>query len=169
MRPNNAFRDRLDSVLQSTRTTRQELQATQVTEPVQYNQQRGMPAFGNPMVLNTGIVAAAFQYNKSPSSVPVAPFALQPIVNSTIPFLAANFNRNKYCWWCGFQKKLHHDYGVPFGHNCTNHCNREDCSKCGQWQEFHHGGLASMGPYCMKAPHNQSSYHDWYNKDATTI
>jgi hypothetical protein len=164
VRPNDAFRDRLEHVFTSTRRNRGELQASQNSGPNEYRQE-GLPAFGNPTTLNTNIAAAAFQYNQN-AGMMTNPFVLRPVVNkqSATVFLGPNFNRNKYCWKCGFQKKMHNDYGVPFGHNCVNNCLREDCSKCGQRREFHHTGLFGMGPSCIKPPHINSPYHGWYKK-----
>jgi hypothetical protein len=62
---------------------------------VQYSQTRGLPSFGNPILLNMGIDVAAFQYNKQPQTVADAPFALQPIVNTGPNFLGSTLNRKK--------------------------------------------------------------------------
>jgi hypothetical protein len=113
VRPSNIFRDQMENVLNTTRRERIELQGAQVTQPIQYNQNCGLPCFGNPTTLNTPIAAAAFQYNNQPNTFLTAPFALRPINANTPLLLGGNFNRNKYCFRCGFQKKLHNNYGVP--------------------------------------------------------
>jgi hypothetical protein len=166
LRPNDPYWDRMQDILKSTRTQRTERQAAQQTRPIQYPQ-TGMVPFGNPMPLNTNIAAAAFRYN-TPTNL-VSPFVLRAMPNTQSRiFVSHNFNRNKYCWRCGFQKKLHNDYKVPFGHQCVNNCLREDCSKCGQRKGFHQGGLDGMGPACMRQPHPTSQYFDWHKNNSNT-
>jgi hypothetical protein len=171
MKPNDPLRDNLERVLQSTRRSRNETQAAQICQPMEYNLQLRRPSFGAPTVLNTHIAAAAFQHNQNKNQFSVAPFALHPIQNvaPSRVLLGANFKRNKFCWRCGYQRKLHNDYGLPFGHGCRTNCGREDCSKCGERVEFHADGLASMGPSCSKQSKQNSPYYEWYSKSNTSI
>jgi hypothetical protein len=163
LRPNDPYCYRMQEILKTTHRDQTKRQAAQETRPIQYPQ-TGVVPFGNPMPLNTNIAAAAFQYNAHTNHV--SPFVLRAIPNEPPRrFIAPNFNRNKYCWRCGFQKKLHSDYNVPFGHQCVNNCLREDCSKCSQRKEFHHGRQAGMGPSCMQQPHATSPYFDLHRNN----
>lgn len=169
--PNDEMRESLEDVLRSTRRNRSETQMAATPAVYQGNNAiMGRPSFGNPTALNTPIAAAAFTHNNNPATNLIAPFALRNIQqNPSRIFLGNNFKRHKYCWRCGFQKKVHSDYGVPFGHHCRDNCLREDCSKCGQRVEFHHGGKNGMGPACMKQPSHNSGYHDWFKENETDI
>lgn len=162
VRPNDDNREHMDRASQDSRRNRVETQAAQPTQPPTFATNE-RPSFGNPTTLNTAIAANAFLHNNNQATLATAPFALRPIRhNNSRLLLGSNFNRNKYCWRCGYSKKIHSDYGVPFGHSCVDNCLREDCAKCGERSEFHHGGKTAMGPTCMKAPSPNSQYADWY-------
>jgi hypothetical protein len=139
------------------------LQEAVECQPIQYSLLFGRPSFGAPTTLNTNIAAAAFHHNQQQN--PLAPFLLRPLGNGQIPtarsILGRNFNRNKYCWRCGFRRKVHSRQKVPFGDNCNNTCNFEHCSKCGQRTEIHDTGNR-MGPTCVLATFAGSECHDWY-------
>lgn len=168
LRPKDDNRDYMEHVLRQTRRNRGETQqAHQSQPPTRTGNNHGRPAFGNPTPLNTGIAARAFQCNTDATTAAVSPFALRPITpnNPSRILLGGNFNRNKYCWRCGFSKKTHSEYSVPFGHLCVNNCLRQDCAKCGERSEFHHGGMTAVGPSCLKAPAFNSMCHDWCGKN----
>ena len=88
------------------------------------------------------------------------------VLLSNLNPLGTSFKRNKYCWRCGFQKKLHNQGSFPFGKLCANNCGREECSKCGQRLELHTGG--NVGPYCVNTPTVNGYYSDWYKQAPTS-
>ena len=168
--PSDPLREHLFETLRTNRRSLAPHQEATHTSPVTYNHSTGgLAPFGNPHPLNAQIAAYGVEYN--PLRTPTAPFniitnyqqARDAYQNNP---LGSNFKRNKYCWRCGFQKKLHSQAKVPFGQLCSNNCLREDCSKCGERVELHTDG--NIGPYCIKPESTNSQCFDWYKHTNNT-
>jgi len=89
------------------------------------------------------------------------PLQLGPVVTRTA--LGKDFRGLKYCWRCGYQKKLHIRAGLPYGDKCHGNCLRDECSKCG-WriEDCHENNL--YGPFCTPQPTQKDCKH-WYKKE----
>jgi len=153
-------------------TTRRQLpphQAVHNCTPVDFNQVVGRPLFGVPLVLNTDVAAAAFQTNQQATGPPILyrPLPERPVLQAKRSVLGKKFRALKFCWRCGFQKKLHLRANVPFGDNCHSNCLHDECSKCGwRLEDFHDGNM--VGPFCPRQA-TQKDCGDWYKKVQTGI
>jgi len=110
----------VEKVFRSTRKEMTPHQSAITCNPdVQYNRQHGRVQFGVPMALNTHIVANVFFVNGATAAVPITYRASTPQRPSiTRSSLGKEFRYNKYCWRCGFQKKIHNRAGNSFGDMC---------------------------------------------------
>lgn len=150
--------------------TKRDLAPTQGYERVgtlAYNHQVGRAIFGNPVALNAHIAAEAVNYCTPVNGF--APHAVRPPLHCVSPnlLLGSKFKRNKYCFKCGFQKKLHLDAGEPFGPKYQRNCLREECSKCFERvKDFHQAG--AVGPHCTKFASRYSKYNDWFKDGVET-
>lgn len=133
----NPNRTRLGSVLRSNRRMLPAPPPTAMFTPLVYHNQRGRPAFGAPMPLNTTILAGAFD---------TATGALRRPQN--VPVNRRVFRSRMFCTTCGAEKKEH----APVERNMKPWvCFRGCCHCCGRLQQCHDRGM--MGPKCRNAEH----------------
>jgi hypothetical protein len=126
-----------------------------------YNHLLGRAPFGAPAVLNHNIVRNAVLHSNNINAA--APFELhrqQQTINHQTNPLGGRFNRYKYCWKCGFRKKMHLDYGREYGDKCSDNNLREECAKCLQRLDLHTS--CGVGPYCTFPPNQNSEFVNWY-------
>jgi len=142
---------RLNQVFRSARRQHPPHQCAATTVPNDFPHHLGHPQSGAPLVLNTEVTANAFKHSQQPT---------QPFVHKTmqiIPItktiakasLGKSFKSKRFCWRCGFQRKDHSRFQVPFGDGCAKNCMCEQHSKCNKQIELadlHPTG--EVGPHC---------------------
>lgn len=163
----------VENVFRTTRRAMLPHQSAATELPIhQHNPQLGTPQFGVPSALNTSVAIGAFQRNLQPTGPAIAFRSLLPPPLKPPPTkgaLGKNFKGNRYCWRCGFQKKLHSRSNTPFGDKCAGNCGYEQCSKCNnRLADYHENGY--VGPHCPNetAPQLQETVSDWWKPVATT-
>jgi len=156
--PNNPHHDSFTATL---RRTRQQMVPTQQAtncEPITCP--HGEAHFGNPMVLNQTIAAAAVQ--RGQTNTQTAPFVLRaadPVAANSRKLLGKGFRSKKFCWRCGF-KRAYHESGM-YGNDCRDNVGREECSWCG-WRINAHDNPSLIGPRCARPPKLQETEKLWY-------
>lgn len=145
----------MEATFKATRSRMLPHQHATCCRPVDYNNTNitGRAIFGVPYALNATVAANAFQHN--PQSHQNAPILfrqaqqLGPVKTFTRKELGANFKAKTYCWRCGYQRKTHIRFGIPFGNDCHSNCLFDQCSKCGWRIKECHAGSA-YGPHCPR-------------------
>ena len=167
--------DQMKKIERVFKDTRRQLQPHQSATPhltnITYNPSLGRAQFGVPMALNTTIAAGAFQHNPT-NNGPAIMFRtvpLRPAPSATRSSLGNLFKSNKYCWRCGYQKKIHVRSGTSFGDKCTKNCGYEQCSKCNERVSDCHS-IGFVGPHCPKeaTAATQDTVNDWWKNGVQT-
>ena len=157
----------VEKVFRSTRKEMTPHQSAIMCNPdAQCNRQHGRVQFGVPMALNTPIVANAFFVNHAITCRAATP-QRPSIMRSS---LGKEFRYNKFCWRCGFQKKMHNRAGNSFGDMCRGNCGYEQCSKCNQRvADCHEPGCT--GPHCPSGavPVTMENVSSWWKQPTENV